>query len=272
MSTVIPAFTDAYPNFSAIGHVVTNECLKTHNELLGERTFERIAAICSGGELIFSVFLPRTTQQLIAVDHSYRAIASCYIKALLLDKHGPKETLKIMTGSHGNFLDHATKVHELLPSEIKERTKLVGENNYIDYDPVFQDKYYATLDNYEWRNVQREWEKISEETLTKSLATLNKLSFLHGDLADLPGEFDLIYISNALEHTGRDQKAPLIDTIKSKLTPDGVIVATDSYLDSDALKWSKLRKATGVKSVKLLKGDSGTILWSHHLIQKETVQ
>lgn len=217
-------FVDHYPTFNASGYAFTNEEPVLFAKALDEsgRTFQRAASICSGGEVPLQIIAPRV-QELIAIDHSYAALAAAMTKALLLRHLGAKDFRNhIMNGAQFSK-DLVTTVQKDLPSVLQQRWR------YFDYTaPHFQS--YWTLE---------------EAHLQTILDSLDKITFVHGDLNDLPnfGTFDLLYISNAWDHTNRErQKLGL--SIKAAAPGALVLLSQDVSAQLPQHSW-KLRAEGG---------------------------
>jgi hypothetical protein len=176
----------------------TNEEPALHTQLLttvSKKRFQKAASICSGGEIPFFVLLPRC-QEVFAVDHSKAVIALAMSKMLILEKLGPKALHQLL------LEDRRAKYEDLLLEVKKDLPEDLRTCN-------------TSLGSYKWPEVRREWGLISPATLAKALKHKDRLTFIHGDITDLAqfGPFDIVYLSNALEHMGRTGKAPVLTDI-----------------------------------------------------------
>lgn len=208
-------FIDVHAAFNATGYDATNEEPELFRRLLRGVHPKRVLSIASGGEIPLTVLLPRTREELIAVDHSYKSVAYTAAKALALEKHGVALKDK-MTGP-----DSATDWWTLLEKLKPELPEPLGLHLHRAYS----------------NDVRREWNMVPRRTLAAAFANLEKLTLLHGDLRDAKdrGPFDLIYLSNAHEHQSRDKKNLPVDSALEMLKPGGLILVTSQY-GSDRLK------------------------------------
>lgn len=72
-------------------YVVPNESVEIWRELVADLPeVDRIAGICSGGEIGFFVLLAKTKEELILVDHLGLAVNLAAVKLTLLREHGAK--------------------------------------------------------------------------------------------------------------------------------------------------------------------------------------
>lgn len=194
----LPSFEDQHTAFTAAGYAVTNEEPELFRELLGRDIRPRRAAgIVSGGEVLLSVLLPRC-QEVIGIDHSYRALAATWIKVLLLDKHGPKEMRKIMLSEYGPFCKIVSEMADQFPEKMRQ---------YVQPQPGGHITAISTFD-FDASGLRREWKLIPDHILARAAKKLDRLKLVHGDLTDLKnyGQFDLLYVSNAFDHMNRAKK------------------------------------------------------------------
>jgi hypothetical protein len=211
---MLPSFVDQHPAYTAAGYGCTNEEPELLRTFLTKRTFDRIAAIASAGEMTYFLLLPRCNQELVAVDHSYRSLYVSYAKAALLDKLGPRKTKKLFVeGTPVQVYDEVAKL--TIPEVLKSKVRM--------------DHALGSLD---LQGVRREWFYASEGVLRQAAKKLDKLTFLHGDLTDLSGKFNLLYVSNAHEHSGRHGRGPQSNDFSSLMTDDGAILAAHTFMSS----------------------------------------
>lgn len=76
----LPVFKDIHPAYNGGGYACTNEEPHIHTALIDQHhpdgkdgTFQRAAAISSGGEIPILVLLTRA-EEVVAIDHSYMAL------------------------------------------------------------------------------------------------------------------------------------------------------------------------------------------------------
>jgi hypothetical protein len=247
---ITPVFEDTFKTFTANGFSVTNEESAVLKELLGRRTFKKTAAICSGGEMLFFLFLP-CSKSVVAIDHSYNSLRAAYLKALLLDTLGAKNLHDLlMTGDKDLLAGALNKVAKLLPKPLVPAEKY----KYPNYPPPpLPDAI---------RDLRKEWHRISVTTLEKAKSRLKSLAFVHGDLSDVAskGPFDLVYISNALEHVDRTGKNPEVAKVLELVAPGGYLLLTTG-------DYKPLLTHSSLTLVKSIKGFYTT--WQHCLYQKK---
>jgi hypothetical protein len=219
----------------------TNEEPLLHLKLLAtlaQKRFQKAASICSGGEIPFFVLLPRC-QEVFAVDHCKAVIALAMSKMLILEKLGPKAL-------HTLLLEDRRAKYEDLLLEVKKDL------------PEALRQCVTSLGTYKWPEVRREWGLMSPAILSKVLKNKDRITFIHGDVTDLAqfGPFDIVYLSNALEHSGRSGKPPIIKDFP--VTDNCVMLHTAQsvHYESVMSRWKELRKYQGLRTS-----------WYHRLAQ-----
>lgn len=227
------AFEDAH-DYDAPGHyTVPNEGIMLWREVLKHTPVYRAAAICSSGEVGLFSILPLVRRELLLVDHSLRSLHVAMVKYLLLRERGAKDVRRLFTsGIQQDLRDAVTGIQPLLPPK-------VGEVFASERNPFFYDPYGNRI-----QELKKEWDKVPETLIKKAVPKLARVKFLHGDLTDLApqGPFDLVYLSNALEHTSRTRARPAIDQIAQALKPGGYVLAAVGAGDYHG-SCSRLRKA-----------------------------
>jgi hypothetical protein len=251
-----PNVEDIHPAYAAPGFMVTNEEHEAFAELLGDRTFKRGAAICSGGEMTLFLLLPRISDELIAVDHSYRALGATIVKIQLLLKLGAKacRDLFIKEDNDKELKALAEPIKEALPAPMKAALASADAN----YQTLFDMSHCNTL--------RPHWFYAKVEDLERSIANIRKLRLVHSDLRDIAprGPFDLLYISNALDHPSRDTKTPKIDEFAQLVASKGYMLLTSSYYSAAALRMSTLELQGARKNMR-----QSSSSWNHCVYQKE---
>ena len=245
-------FEDRHPAFNASGYACTNEEPEIFAHLLGRKRFEKSGGIASGGEILFSTILPRTKGEVVMVDHSYKALVVCWIKASLLSSLGPRglKTL-FLFGGHEKFMEKVMEIVPSLPPELS-----------VKFAPCMKGNTYSgTFTPNEFPALRKEWFYISEVALRASLKRLDRLTFIHGDLSDLPTNLDLLYVSNATGHTNRDNKYPTYDGVSEHLKVGGTLLSTGSVPTSIFNGPAKL-----VKEINSMPGFRSS--WTHILSEK----
>lgn len=264
-------FEDRYADFIGTSpHIQTNESVDAFIKLLDGlgRRFRRAGAICSGGEVPLIVLAPRC-EEVLAIDHVYRPLAVAYTKALLL-ADGKEKALVANTKEEFEAAWNAVKPR--LPE------KLVGHwpaGMYYEYKYGPDGRGYydppptANMMTVSHHTFAHEWAKYAEEWIQAARTSVAKVQFLHGDFTDLPGTFDLLYLSNMLEHTSRhdnpaskynwDKKtAPPIEKVDALLEPGGYVLMTGGRYEKANWKLIKAMDAPGTS-------------WTHRLLQKPAI-
>lgn len=255
-----PTFIDAYPSYSATGYVTTNEEPEAWKTLVKECKFTRAASIASGGEIPLLVLLP-FGKEVVAVDHSYRSVLITYVKSLMLETLGPRDTKKVLeAGNKELFSEAVGKVVHLLPDALGTKLEEMENSKYEGYDPNSVFKYSSLGTGADLNSMRGSWHYASMQTLSAACRHMNKLTLIHGDLVkDLEkyGPFDLMYISNAMEHTGRDHKNPTPSGILKSLADDGTVLMSGYSYTKFPPGWKTISKVAGYRTT-----------WEHHLMQK----
>lgn len=192
-------FKDLHEYDANMTYPACNEYLPSWHEALDGIEVERAAGICSGGEVSFFCVLPHVKKQLVLIDHSYSSLYYAFGKYHAIEQYSAKEVKELLCkannfrGTYNNFGPYVPaknpvkelfdKANEKLPTANK--TKRSGWNSY-GLVPI--------------------WNTIDPKEITNFKRNRSKVSFLHGDINDLVdlGPFDLVYLSNALDYTGRD--------------------------------------------------------------------
>ncbi len=236
----VPNLVDHHA-YNASGYTETNEEPSLFIDMLQKRRFNRAACIASGGEVLLSVILPRA-KEVVAIDHSYRSLGASYRKLLLLQKLGGSQTTALLRDEkYDELKQHLVEIVQQLP----EKVKALGDISTVMH------------------SLRREWSFTRMPArVTPKIA--QRVTFVHGDLSDLGkhGTFDLLYISNAMEHTNRDYKSPTFNTVVPFLNPGGLLLYTsnDYYAKSTPLP-------KGFTLVNRIRGFRTQ--WVHSIIQKD---
>ena len=230
-------------SFNTGGYVVTNEEVDAFRYIMqGQRTYRRSACIASGGEILLGIVLPMTSHEVIAVDHSYHSLAVTYLKCLMLKGLGPREFHRLMIeGAVAEFRDACEQYWKEAPAVVRK--------GYSTFNP-------AGLPFYTNDGFRKPWLQIPPKAIEASYRKLSKVRFLHGDVGDLPeGRFDLLYISNALDHTGRNHVVPNSQQWLKKLKSTGHLLYTAG----------SVRQIPMTKELRKLR--TGGSQWTHFLHQ-----
>lgn len=201
-------YTDVRPSFEGSSmHVCPNECLIMLRSLLNDLPplMAKGGSIASGGEVPLTVVLPRV-EHLKIIDHNYGSLWWTCNKILMI-KHRTNEQIKaLFEGPPTDFVK--------LMNDIQGENPLSGRGFNLNY---------RVADQY-WLH------EITPRELDIARERLDQIEVIHGDLRDLGTNLDLLYISNALEHTSFDGKSGdrsnLATTVKSVVSYRGHIIGT----------------------------------------------
>ena len=218
-------FEDLHPFNGSGGYIVPNERNQIWRDLVKRLPVHKAAGICSSGEVGFFSILPAVREELVLIDHSYDSLAVALVKYLILRERGPKETHKLFTSGNETSLANAVD-------------SVKGE-----LPPKVRDSRYTTLSYFHVSSVVREWNNTPTGLVKKAGEKLDKVSFLHGDLTDLVdrGPFGLLYLSNALEHWGRNDRAPVAEQVEKAVKPGGYVIACGSRTPA---RWERVKSFT----------------------------
>jgi hypothetical protein len=201
-------FKDLHKYNNRTSYWIHNESLKIWQEFLKEIPPCRTAGICSAGEIGLFGLLTRTQRDLVLVDHSYSSLSIAMFKYLALREYGVTKTHRLFTtGSSEQLYEAFQSLSKHMPPQVRD---CFPGSNMI---PA--------------RLLHTEWKAIPTPTLRQAHTKLDRVRFIHGDLSDLSKmrPFGLLYLSNALEHTGRERKSPTIKLIQKAVKPGGFVIA-----------------------------------------------
>lgn len=234
-------FEDVHPSYNVNGFACTNEEPSIHNMLLKSRRVKRAGGICSGGEIPLLVFAPRA-EEVIAIDHSYRALAVTMFKMIMLNDLGPRAFKSL-----------------IFNTETGEFQKKIVQPYYAQLPEAIRAKItQATMiSGYDFQELRREWYYVPLKRVAEVLAALGRVKLVHGDLTDLSkfGALDVFYMSNATDHLNRCGKIPKLDDMAPLVKPGGLMLATGNQ---QATKWDEVKKIMGLRSG-----------WTHHLLRRK---
>ena len=206
-----PTYIDVHPSYDGRDtYVCTNEEAAAYRYLLGTRKFTQTGAIASTGDIIFSTLLP-ISERIYAVDHNTAAIAVAMIKAILLDKMGVRAFKGLILEKEYAAFDKAYReALPELPEPLKEKPILVSSHAFGE--------------------LRREWINYPDSVLNRARRKLDAVTFIHGDLRDLTqfGPMDLLYASNACEHTNRDRTGLTLEHLAPLVREDGLLLQASS--------------------------------------------
>lgn len=205
------SYEDRFPNAMTMGYAATNEEPTVIRDLIKNK-FKNGLGIASAGEVTFLALLPKTEDSLVLVDHSYKSLRVFCLKALLLATIGPTATRRLLIADKMVGLKEAlVKVEPFLPVSLQPNGRW-WMTDLIQSAPT---------------DIRREWYYSDLTSLRKTVKSLHKIKLIHGDLTDTADRapYDFLYLSNALEHTGRGGTYPnAIVLSKSLLKKDGAVV------------------------------------------------
>lgn len=293
----IPTFEEAFAGHTDSGYAATNEEPELFRRLMKGKRFKRVATIASAGELPYLTFLP-IAKEIVAIDHSYRSICVCFIKAIMLDLLGPAEMRRfLLEESYATFSDLVmNRIVPLMPEELRTKVnmpmsvpkclnipqlpprpfkpftitkrpagRLRHGSSSSWYSPPQPILSPATVSVAEYNEIRREWQWVSLARLAYIRKNLHRVKLVHGDIQDLKkqgtGVFDLLYISNALQHRGR-----VIGTYEpwAKFSHWAPLVRKGGYVLSTSSA-SSIMKEKGWHQVKTIAGIRTH--WQHEVFQ-----
>ncbi len=232
-------FTDLNDKFNGphIYNVTNEEPEVINRKLLAGSTYGKIGSIASSGDVVILCLLHRVREQLFAVDHSYGSLYCAYEKALLLRELGAKKLTGIVEANNQAGYNAAVR---LLQAKIPEKIRGKASTSY------------------NLSGIRKEWFYTGQAAVIRSRRNLDKLHFVHGDLTDLIpyGPLDLLYISNAQEHTDKTGRCPSLNKIGSSLAIGGHLLvasnqATPYYTGTEqdfAANFKILKKVAGYRT------------------------
>jgi hypothetical protein len=79
--------------------------------------------------------------------------------------------------------------------------------------------------------LRREWGSVQTHTIRNVVVRIPLMTFVHGDLSSIQdkGPFDLLYLSNALEHRKANGGGITTAEIKGLLAPKGLLLCTQGH-------------------------------------------
>lgn len=249
----IPKFVDVHPAYNTTGFKQTNEEPDLLKALILKQQFKRTAAICSGGEIPFFVLLPQS-DEVIAIDHSYLSIATAFLKASILATLGPRATMSLyLDRTFKDFIAEGVKAKALMPEVLRDK---------VNFDPSDYPRHISSSD---FDAMRCEFHYLPYSSVRKAYKFMDKVTILHGDLADLSnyGKFNCLYMSNAHEHSGRNN-APQIGKVSEIVEDDGLTIFTRSKNSTRPTE-----PPDGWKITKSLRGFRSQ--WDHVSIQRASV-
>lgn len=255
------SYEDRFPGYTpGSGFGCTNEEPQLIFELVPK--FKKGLGIASAGEVTFFSLLPKCSGELVLIDHSYYSLRAFCIKALLLAQLGAEATKKLLSVDDKNdWMKARDKVAHFLPDT---------------FTPGKYSSCYFLSHSY---SIAIEWKKADLTALKKAVKNLHKIKLIHGDLRDMDDRapYDLVYLSNALEHVGRSDKPststwvntepPNVDGLTKMFKPAATIIWTTANSKDMISGTNKLAAAKwGIKSQQLGVHSS----WYYNLSQLAT--
>lgn len=243
-----------------LSYIAPNEDHLVWRDMIKGIPIYSAAGICSAGEVGLLSILPSVRRRLVLVDHSYHSLAIAMLKYLLIREKGYEKAVKLLTAEvYSNLGTELVELEKLLPKKCQ---------GLLSHSPKFasyrREKYNYQAGRYEYTNENRVnsevktcWSTTPINLIERAAKKLDKVSFLHGDMSDLTaqGPFGLFYISNALEHHGRQgthwgpsravydyeaQDPKAILAIEEVVKPGGYVLATNSKT-ADA-RWERVKE------------------------------
>ena len=249
---MLPVFEDRYPNFDGNrAYLHTNEEPDVFRALLMEegRPLVRTGGICSGGDVPMLALLP-LSQEVVAIDHCYKSLGAAYMKALLLADLGPVLLTDLLRVS--NFSSIANSMGTLMP-QVPSKLQAGAESLWKSFTPT---SLYAVETMY------KHWVTNTPQSVLKdAYDKLDRIKFVHGDLRDLDGQFDIVYTSNAQDHDGRHGFTRRDNLVHILSQGGGLMTAGPYYQEPPSSDW---------KIVKSVRGKSTS--WTHEIHRRKLVE
>lgn len=193
-------YEDLNPHNGHSGYTVTNEEIPCHLELLAQipDEVERGLGICSAGEVSMIACLPQVRNEMVLVDHSYKSLFWATLKYALLERSGWARGLAYLR--EGVTSATIQRAVDDMPPELTARSGNL-----------------AASYTYEGSEMQSIWRSLPDELVRRAVERFERVRFAHADLTDLidRGPFDLLYLSNAMEHVNRHRTGSWESTVNS---------------------------------------------------------
>jgi hypothetical protein len=232
-------FAEKHPYRSLTRYAAVNEEPEVYREMLQGLHFKKALSICSGGEVLLFNILP-VSDEVIGVDHSVMSIAAALTKILMLGTWGAKRTLEFLSRTE-DYSD-GRKVLQKKSEDIcvfEEFFPPAIRQGMLDFAQRFHPTRPVSpaINAGDWNNIRLEWSRFTPEQCQDVADRLNRLSLVHGCITDMAdqGPFDLIYASNAMDHTKRPPKGESygatlkITELKPLLAPGGHLLFAGGY-------------------------------------------
>lgn len=211
-----PKFEDVHPAYDGgTTFYVTNEAGEIFRDMLAGKRFQRGAGIASAGEMPLFMLLP-LCDEVVSVDHTYGSLAMAYAKALLLRDLGAEGCKALLLEkSFQEFIQALNTIRAEMPEVLQK---------HLYTTPAYQ---YSGLTYSQWSDIRREWAIIPLTLMKRTRRRLSKLTFIHGDIRDLKGPFDVLYVSNAFDKNTRTGKCATAAEVVPLLKEEGLLLTTN---------------------------------------------
>lgn len=242
----------------------TNESLVYTRELVEKAQPKKVSGICSGGDLLFGVFAP-VADTCVMIDHSMQSIKAAMIKGLLIENLTGQELKRLLDDAKVKNTDYygatpACLLQDAIQAAVVDLPKEVKRPNALYGDGI---PFAASR----WGNV---WSSVTAKDIDATRERLDQITIVHGDLRDLTdfGTFDLLYLSNALEHTSFDGGKPGAAFTEKVLNPGGHVLLTGAGATSLGQTFSVLNsgKVIGKHAPHHVEE---LLTWQYNLLQKK---
>lgn len=254
-SLKLPTFIEAHAHNVQCSYYCTNEEPELHAKLLGKRRFTKAAGICSGGEIPLFTLLPRC-EEVYAVDHAMGALAITWLKSALLAQVGYAGLRKLAerhTDQPG-FLRVVEPLLKGMPEALRKITQVKPTAGAYSYKPPYTVTFGAGV----LQQLRKELHfAVRPTSAVKTVSRLDKLTLIHGDISDLAtwGPYDLLYVSNAMGHSGRKGVPHLVD-FAPLVRAGGFLLFTGTHgVDKD---WEQVASVSGYRTA-----------WQHVLFRRK---
>lgn len=251
------------------GYMFTNESIELSAKLTKDTAAKTVTGICSGGDLLFGAFAPQA-EKCVMVDHSLSSLKHAMTKAILIENLTGSELKRLLDDANSHYgKSYVTKQYGYVdPCPLQDAV----EEALKELPPNIQrlGSYYGDpniLHAAKWGNV---WKTVTAEQIDAVRERLDTIKLIHGDLRDVQGSFDLLYLSNAMEHTGYDGKAPELKELMGNTNPNHILF-TGGMHRMIPEEWDRIHNAPN-NATALTKHAEEMTSWNYSLLRKKAPQ
>jgi hypothetical protein len=260
-------YKDVHDYSASAFYLVPNEDLLVWRKLLEGVSIYKAAAICSSGEVGLLGLLPSVRSSLTLIDHSYRSLGNAMLKYLLIREYGWEKAYAVLTGdSNEDAAVIMDSLKLLLPEKVRRAYDEIDTGRWGEGIVTRRYEGKGSVSS----SVKGYWGQVHPSVVEQASKKVGRVKFIHGDMTDLEkdGPFGVFYISNALDHTDRTSRSPLLDKVSKVVKPGGFVLACHQQCYGGERKSTLQRRFEdrGWKLVEQVKGRS-SIAWMQNLYQ-----